>query len=97
MAEPRHANVEFANGEWKVWRTFKSLSAAMAGVSRLCEVEASAYDDIAVTPVVVVDVVVDESPSGLVDERTAAAYAEYEKRARSGCPNGACEVEEIDE
>lgn len=93
MAEPRHANVEFANGEWKVWRTFKSLSAAMAGVSRLCEVEASSYDTTVATPVVVVE----DAPTGVVDPQTAAAYVEYQKRALSGCPNGACDAEEIDE
>ena len=43
MAEPRHANVEFTDGEWKVWRAFTSLPAAMAAVSRLCEVEERAY------------------------------------------------------
>jgi hypothetical protein len=44
MTEPRHANVEFANGEWKVWRSFDSLAAAMAAVGKLCEVESRAFE-----------------------------------------------------
>jgi hypothetical protein len=85
--EPRHANIEqLASGEWKVWRTFRSLSAAMAAVSRLCEVEPAGFDPAPKPPVVPHNVAAE-----ILRDRVLASDDDTREPPR--CATGACDGE----